>query len=79
MATCARPRIARILATAILTPTLLGCAPEPSGSAAGAIDALRAPMRALNEALVEDGGPKSISAGRAVLAVYDELQKEVLP
>ena len=48
---------------------LTGCV-KPVSDAALA-DALRAPMAAHAAALAEDGGPKSVSTGRKVIAIYE--------
>jgi hypothetical protein len=60
----------RILVAAILMMTLGGC-PSARTSDSALVAGLRGPMADLAGALVLDGGPKSKSAGRAVIAKFD--------
>ena len=62
----------RILALVTLTLILSGCAIAQVDQTAG-LDALAAPMCGLAGAVVDDGGPKSKSAARKVIAVYDAV------
>lgn len=62
----------RILALVTLTLILNGCASAQVDQTAG-LDALAAPMCGLAGAVVDDGGPKSKSAARKVIAVYDAV------
>lgn len=54
----------------MLTLTLSGCASERVAETV-VLDALSRPMCGLAGAVVDDGGPKSKSAAREVIAIYD--------
>lgn len=60
----------RMLVVAMLTLTLSGCASERVAQTV-VLDALCKPMGRLAGAVYDDGGPKSKSAAREVIAIYD--------
>lgn len=60
----------RTLGLVMLTTILAGCASAP-GDETVVLDSLRKPMDGLAAAVVEDGGPKTKTAARRVIAIYD--------
>ena len=60
----------RTLGAVILMLILSGCAREPVAETV-VLEALAVPMTDLAGAVYDDGGPKSRSAARKVIAIYD--------
>jgi uncharacterized protein YceK len=67
----AREQTTRILALATLALTVTGCATVASNDAAR--DVLAPRVTAHAAALASDGGPLSLTTGRALIATYDSV------
>lgn len=59
----------------MLTMLVTGCAGVTKASGDGILDGLRPLVNQHSEALVEDGGPKSLVTGARLIKAIDSLEK----
>lgn len=59
------------LTTTVIGSVVLMSACQPQGNGNATLDALRPALAAHAAALGEDGGPKSVTTGRKVIAIYE--------